>query len=66
MSADEKIAAAADRLERMANDNGGAYQEPDAYRGSCARTMFDRPGSEDGTVTVLVPEHQIGNIAREA
>ncbi|PWS34391.1 DUF853 domain-containing protein [Falsiroseomonas bella] len=57
---------AADQLERTGNDNGGAYQEPEAYRGSCARTMFDRPGSEDGTVTVLVPEHQIGNVSREA
>ena len=28
--------------------------------------MFDRPGSEDGTITVLVPEHQIGNLTREA
>jgi hypothetical protein len=53
MSAAERIATAADRLERIANENGGAYQEPEAYRGSVARTMFDRPGSEDGTVTVL-------------
>lgn len=66
MSAAEKIAAATDRLERTANENGGAYQEPEAYRGSVARTMFDRPGSEDGTVTVLVPEHQIGSVTREA
>ena len=66
MSAAEKIAAAADRLERTANENGGAYQEPEGYRGSVARTMFDRPGSEDGTITVLVPEHQIGNLTREA
>jgi hypothetical protein len=28
--------------------------------------MFDRPGAEDGTVTVLVPEHNIGTITREA
>jgi DNA helicase HerA-like ATPase len=66
MSAAEKISAAADRLERTGHDNGGPYQEPVAYRGSCARTMFDRPGSEDGTVTVLVPEHHIGTVTREA
>lgn len=66
MDAAEKIAAAADRLERTGHDNGGAYQEPEAYRGSCACTMFDRPGSEDGTVTVLVPEHQLVNVSREA
>jgi len=66
MSASEKITLAADRLERTGNDNGGPYKEPEAYRGSVARTMFDRPGSEDGTVTVLVPEHQIVNVTREA
>lgn len=66
MSASEKIAVAAERLERTGKDNGGPYQEPESYRGSVARTMFDRPGSEDGTVTVLVPEHQLGNISREA
>jgi hypothetical protein len=66
MSASEKIAVAAERLERTGKDNGGPYQEPEAYRGSVARTMFDRPGSEDGTVTVLVPEHQISCVSREA
>lgn len=66
MNSSEKVAAAAQRLERTGNENGGAYQEPEAYRGSVARTMFDRSGSEDGTVTVLIPEHQIGNVTREA
>lgn len=66
MNEAEKISAAADRLERTGNDNGGPYQEPEAYRGSCARTMFDRPSSEDGTVTVLVPEHQMATVTREA
>ncbi|MGX1742099.1 ATP-binding protein [Bosea sp. NPDC055353] len=62
----DKIAAAAEILEQTANENGGPYQEPEAYRGSVARTMFDRPGSEDGTVTILIPEIQIGNVPREA
>ncbi|MER8627352.1 DUF87 domain-containing protein [Mesorhizobium sp. M1143] len=62
----DKIAAAAVELERTANDNGGAYEEPAVYKGSVARTMFDRPGSEDGTVTVLVPEKNVGNVCREA
>ncbi|NIA72046.1 ATP-binding protein [Pelagibius litoralis] len=66
MSSTEKISTAANRLERTGTDNGGPYQEPEPYIGSCARTMFDRPGSEDGNVTVLVPEHQIGAVAREA
>lgn len=62
----EKIAAAAEALEQIANENGGPYLEPEAYRGSVARTMFDRPGAEDGTITVLVPEDQIGEVARES
>jgi DNA helicase HerA-like ATPase len=66
MNSSEKISAAAARLEQTGNDNGGPFQEPQAYRGSSARTMFDRPGSEDGTVTVLVPEHQLGTVTREA
>ncbi|NNU50448.1 ATP-binding protein [Rhizobium sp. WYCCWR 11279] len=66
MNAADKITDASERLERTANENGGAYQEPEGYRGSVARTMFDRPGSEDGTITILVPEHQIGNVSREA
>jgi hypothetical protein len=66
MNAGEKISAAADSLQKLGNDNGGPYQEPETYSGSVARTMFDRPGSEDGTITVLVPEHQIGSVTREA
>lgn len=66
MNGSEKVAVAAKRLEQTANENGGPYVEPENYRGSVARTMFDRPGSEDGTVTALVPEHHIGELSREA
>jgi hypothetical protein len=62
----DKVAAAARKIEQTGNDNGGPFAEPEAYRGSVARTMFDRPGSEDGTVTVLVPEHNTGVVTREA
>lgn len=65
MSAD-KIAAAAAELERTGRENGGPYEQPEAYRGSCARTMFDRPGAEDGTVTILVPEGNIGGLTLNA
>src|SRR6266511_2565923 len=61
-----KVADAAADLARTARENGGPYEEPEAYRGSCARTMFDRPGIEDGTVTILVPEKQIGAVLRNA
>jgi DNA helicase HerA-like ATPase len=62
----EKIAKAAEGLEQTGAENGGPFKEPEAYRGSVARTMFDRPGSEDGTITVLVPEHNTGILTREA
>ena len=63
---DPRIAAAAAELEQLARDNGGPYEAPPAYRGSCARTTFDRPGTDDGSVTVLVPEHQMGGVMRGA
>lgn len=60
-----KIEDAAERLRQTAQENGGPYEEPQAYRGSCARTMFDKPGSRDGTITALVPEQEIHGLARE-
>lgn len=61
-----KMDAAAKALEATAEEHGGPYAEPEPYRGSCARTMFDRPGSEDGTVTVLVPEDNVHALRRDA
>jgi hypothetical protein len=66
MNNNDKVAAAGLRLATTAEQNGGAYEEPEAYRGSCARTMFDRPTAKDGTVTVLVPEDEIGNMPRQS
>lgn len=62
----DKIAAAAAEIEKTANDNGGAYEEPGAYQGSIARTMFDKPGAEDGTVVALIPEVNIAHVCRES
>jgi DNA helicase HerA-like ATPase len=62
----DKVSLASAALEQLANDNGGPYTEPAAYRGSCARTTFDRQGAEDGTITVLVPENRIGSVIRNA
>jgi hypothetical protein len=62
----EKIAAAAAELERTGRENGGPYEQPETYRGSCARTMFDRPGAEDGTVTILIPEGNVGGLTLNA
>lgn len=62
----DKVATAAEELANNANDNGGPYEEPAAYKGSVARTMFDKPGAQDGTVAALVPEDNIGKVTREA
>lgn len=63
---DDRVSRAAADLEQLANENGGPYREPEAYRGSCARTTFDRPAAEDGTVTILVPENRIGSVVRNS
>ena len=62
----DKVGTATLRLAATADEHGGAYQEPEAYRGSCARTMFDRPNAKDGTVTVLVPEDEICHMPRQS
>lgn len=62
----DKSAAASLRLAATAEQNGGEYDEPLAYRGSIGRTMFDRPSAKDGTVTVLVPEEEIGRMPRQS
>lgn len=35
------------------------YQEPEDARGAVGRTMFDMPGAQDGSVTVLLPRDTI-------
>jgi uncharacterized protein len=62
----DKVSNATIRLATTADENGGPYLEPEAYRGSNGRTMFDRPNAKDGTVTILVPEDQIGNLPRQS
>ena len=62
----DKVGTASLRLAATADEHGGAYEEPEAYRGSFARTMFDRPNAKDGTVTVLIPEDEIGNMPRQS
>lgn len=45
---------------------GGAWQLPAEDAGSIARTMFDAPTSEDGTVTILLPGANIDNLPAQA
>lgn len=66
IATDSKVVEASARLERESVDLGGPYQEPEIYRGSVARTMFDRPGTEDGSLTILVAESNIDRVLRES
>jgi DNA helicase HerA-like ATPase len=36
-----------------------SWEEPEAYRGSIGRTMFDTPGAKDNTITVLLPTESL-------
>ncbi|HZT42267.1 MAG TPA: ATP-binding protein [Chthonomonadaceae bacterium] len=49
------------RFESVAEEAGGEFEEPEIYRDSVARTMFDTPQSKDNTVTLVLPS---GNIER--
>lgn len=44
-------------LEPITDVSG--YQEPEEARGAVGRTMFDTPGAQDGSVTVLLPKDTI-------
>lgn len=45
---------------------GGAWKEPPGDAGCIARTMFDAPTSEDGTVTILLPGTNIDRLPAQA
>ncbi len=55
---------AVEALARTAEAHGGRYQEPPAYKGSVARTMFDAPNAEDDSVTALITEEDIPRVTR--
>lgn len=38
------------------------FQEPEEYVGSAGRTMFDTPGAQDGSITVLLPREEMANV----
>lgn len=44
-------------LEPITDDSG--YREPEHAAGAVGRTMFDTPGAQDGSVTVLLPKDTI-------
>jgi len=59
---EDKGAAAVAAMMKTAEEHGGVYEEPEAYRDACARTLFDRPNAEDGTVAVLIPRARMADV----
>jgi uncharacterized protein len=53
-------------IDQQIEDVGGQYAEPEAYKGLIARTMFDTPSAEDGTVTVLIPKENMESLANQS
>ncbi|MBC7083753.1 MAG: ATP-binding protein [Firmicutes bacterium] len=54
------------RFEAVSEEVGGPYEEPEEYRGSIGRTMFDVVNSSDETVYVLLPRDSLGKVASQA
>jgi len=52
-------------IERQAQEAGGPWEPAPEHEGCVGWTMFDTPGSNDGTVTVLLPKEQIRSLPRQ-
>jgi DNA helicase HerA-like ATPase len=59
-------ASAFSAIAEDAVNAGGAWQPPPGHEGSIARTMFDLPSSEDGTVSILLPPENIDSVPSQA
>src|SRR5579884_804507 len=53
-------------LEKEIEAAGGPFEVPEAYKGAVGRTMFDTPGSKDGSVTVLMPSESLNEVPRQS
>ncbi|MBE3566882.1 MAG: ATP-binding protein [Thermogemmatispora sp.] len=54
------------RLAKDAEHAGGEWQERDYGPGYVGQTLFDTPASEDNTVTVVLPQANIGKVPAQA
>lgn len=54
------------RLQDVADAMGGAFEEPEIYRDSVARTMFDTPQSKDDTLTLVLPANNIARLPTQS
>lgn len=53
-------------VDKQIAEAGGPLEEPDEYKGSIARTMFDMATSNDGTVTILFPKDRLQELPRQS
>ncbi|MEN0072541.1 MAG: DUF87 domain-containing protein, partial [Propionicimonas sp.] len=58
--------AAVRSLIEASDRAGGAKKMPAVYEGSFGRTLYDTPGSTDGTVTVVMPPEAISNVTSQS
>jgi uncharacterized protein len=53
-------------VDQLVAEAGGEWRMPAEYEGSIGRTMFDTPGSEDGTVTTLMPREHLDSLPMQS
>ena len=53
-------------VDKQIAQAGGPLEEPEEYKGSIARTMFDTASSNDGTVTVLLSRTRLEELPRQS
>lgn len=58
--------AAVKNLIETSEKAGGLKKLPAVYEGSFGRTLYDTPGSSDGTVTVVMPPEHILDVTSQA
>jgi len=70
MSADSPVRPVPDDvflgLDDVAAEAGGEFVEPEAYKGSVGRTMFDTPQSKDNSLTVVTPSGNLSQLPTQA
>lgn len=54
------------RIEREIEQNGGEFEEPEAFKGSVGRTTFDLPNSKDNLLSVLVRPEDLEKLPSQA
>jgi DNA helicase HerA-like ATPase len=54
------------KLEKAGDEVGGEFTEPDAYKGSVGRSMFDTPQSKDNSLTVVTPSENINQLPTQS